>query len=216
MREELPQVPRCDRDEFSAADVSRLLEDYRSYLLSIANHDLPATLRPKISASDIVQNTVVNAWQGFPRFAGRSRRELAGWLRQILRHSLIDARRTFQVSRKRQIEREVRLDRLPLRARVSGDLVSRENSPSTCASSRELTRRVEEALGHLNDSRRTVVLLHNRDGLSFPDIALRIGRSAEAARKLWVGAIEQLQRVLERPHDARRRGISSGDRHDGL
>ena len=163
----------------SAAALGQLVESYRSYLLSLANRELPTVLRAKVSASDIVQDTVLHACREFPQFSGRTGGELAAWLRQILRNNLIDARRLYQGSQKRQVSREAQ--HWP--ADSSQDAVwpvasSRENSPSTYAVSHEETQRLERALRRLSDSHRTVVLLRNRDGLSFPAIAQHMGRSA--------------------------------------
>jgi len=196
MREECSDRPLARWHGSADGDVGRLLEHYRGYLLSIANRDLPSTIKGKISASDVVQETVLRAWQDFSHFAGQSNRELAGWLRQILRNRMVDARRGIQ-GRSGRTAREVRLEAGSSPGRTAEFLISRGNSPSMCASSREQALRVKQALGRLNRSRRTVVVLRNREGLSFPAIARRMGRSAEASRKLWASAVEQLQGILE-------------------
>jgi RNA polymerase sigma-70 factor, ECF subfamily len=197
MSDLLPVDLLSDAHAGSATALGELVDGYRSYLLSVANHELPVALRAKVSASDIVQETVLHACRDFPHFVGQTRNELAGWLRQILRNNLIDAHRAYQASLKRQVARESPLDRASSDHHGPPPLVSRESSPSTCASAHEQAGRLEQALARLSDPHRTVVLLRSRDGLSFPAIAQHLGRSPEASRKLWVTAIEHLQRALE-------------------
>jgi DNA-directed RNA polymerase specialized sigma24 family protein len=43
--------------------------------------------------SDLVQNAILDGWRGFSRFEGRTPGQLRAWLRVMLIHSLIKARR---------------------------------------------------------------------------------------------------------------------------
>src|SRR4051812_35651697 len=83
-------------------------EAFRSYLLVLAEARFDAVLRGKVSPSDIVQQTLIEAHQKIGEFRG-GRPELAAWLRQILRHNLLDALRTFGRA-KRDAGREQRLE----------------------------------------------------------------------------------------------------------
>jgi RNA polymerase sigma-70 factor (ECF subfamily) len=71
------------------------LDQYRAYLLLLARQVLDARLRGKLDASDIVQKTLLEAYQGLAGFRGQSPNELAAWLRTILTHNLQDAVRKF-------------------------------------------------------------------------------------------------------------------------
>jgi DNA-directed RNA polymerase specialized sigma24 family protein len=44
--------------------------------------------------------------------------------------------------------------------------------------------------------------LHTTEGLTFVQIAERMGRTADAVRKLWGRAAEELARLLETPHES--------------
>jgi len=46
-----------------------------------------------------------------------------------------------------------------------------------------------------------VIQWRNYDRASFEEIGQRLERSAEAARKLWVRAVELLQQELDATHD---------------
>src|SRR4029077_11688156 len=56
------------------------------------NAGLPAT-------SDLVQNTFVDAWRNFSRFQGRTPGQLRDWLKAILIHASLNARRRPRAAR---------------------------------------------------------------------------------------------------------------------
>src|SRR6516225_6277984 len=56
-----------------------LLEECRPYLLLIANDELDSGLRPKVGASDLVQDSVLEARQDFPRFRKASPAQQGDW-----------------------------------------------------------------------------------------------------------------------------------------
>ena len=59
-------------------------EDYRDYLHLLARLQLDPRLRGKLDPSDVVQQTLVKAYQNRAQFRGHTAGEEAGWLRRIL------------------------------------------------------------------------------------------------------------------------------------
>jgi RNA polymerase sigma-70 factor (ECF subfamily) len=57
----------------------------------------------------------------------------------------------------------------------------------------EYAEQVAQCLAQLPPAAREVVVLRNFEGLPFDDIAVRLGKSTEAVRKVWSRAIRQLQ-----------------------
>src|SRR5829696_9456278 len=86
------------------------LEACRAYLLKIAEADLDPALRAKGGASDLVQQTFLEAQRDFGRFAGGSEEELLAWLRQLLRNNLANFARDYRRTGKRRLDRERLLD----------------------------------------------------------------------------------------------------------
>src|SRR5205807_9711238 len=69
------------------------LERYRAYLRLLARLHLDARFQGKLDASDLVQQTLLEAYRSLQQFRGGDGAELAGWLRQILAHQLAHAQR---------------------------------------------------------------------------------------------------------------------------
>jgi RNA polymerase sigma-70 factor (ECF subfamily) len=64
------------------------------------------------------------------------------------------------------------------------------------AAVREETAELKAAIARLSVDYQQVIRLRSFQRLSFVDVGRRLGRSADAARKLWVRAITRLQREL--------------------
>lgn len=178
----------------SPAALGDLLETCRGYLLLIARSELGAELRAKGSASDLVQETFVEAHRDFARFRGQSEGELLSWLRQLLLNNLRDFSRRYHGAGKRERDREVSLDAEDLKLLFHSD----SSSPSEKVIRREKVDIVRQALRQLPEDHRRVLLLRYQEGLSFEEIGTRMDRSANAARKLWLRAIESMEHELVR------------------
>jgi RNA polymerase sigma-70 factor (ECF subfamily) len=80
-----------------------LLDRCRRYLLLIANETLDSDLRPKAGASDIVQETFLDAFRDFADFRGKNEEELLAWLTHILRHRVANNVRFYRTSQRRAV-----------------------------------------------------------------------------------------------------------------
>src|SRR5437773_7487633 len=83
--------------------LGRVLEAYRAYLLLIANRQLDPELRAKGGASDLVQETFLEAQRDFAHFHGDSPGEVQAWLKQLLLHNLANFARRYRETGKRQL-----------------------------------------------------------------------------------------------------------------
>lgn len=192
----------------SDAAIGSLFESARAYLLFLANKELPRGLQAKFGASDLVQETAIEAHRDFRRFAGSTPEEFYAWLRSILQNNLRDAVRRYEVSQKRDVAKETRLVSLTDR-RNHGQTVTplpqdRSRPPDGSIIRREDAAKMEAVLARLPDDYRIVLRMRYWDGMSFQQIGDRFGRSAEAVRKLWYRAVQKLQDELRSPDDATR------------
>src|SRR5437588_7443589 len=90
-----------------AATLGRLLELYRRYLALLARVQIGKRLQGKVDASDLVQETFLEAHRNFARFRGQTEAELVCWLRQILATNLANVCRRYLGTQ----GRDVRLER---------------------------------------------------------------------------------------------------------
>jgi RNA polymerase sigma-70 factor (ECF subfamily) len=174
--------------------VGQLLEAARGQLLELADQELPDDLRAKIGPSDVVQETAADAHRDFASFTGTTTEECFAWLRIILRHNVIDAVRRYRQSRKRNVALEVRIASGP--DRDGGPFIEPRREPDGSAIRREEAAVLNDTLARLPADYRQVLELRYWSGMSFVDMAPRLGRSPEAARKLWYRALERLHGEL--------------------
>jgi RNA polymerase sigma-70 factor (ECF subfamily) len=179
----------------SVQALGALLEGCRAYLLLVANDNLDADLRSKGGASDLVQQTFMEAQQAFGQFQGGTRRELRNWLHGILRHNVADFRRRYRERAAWHVAREEPLSDVTRRA-LRNRLVSDSPPPEDKAAAAEEAEALRRAVERLPEEYRRVIELRHQEGLSFDDIARRMGRRVAAARKLWYRAVGRLRREM--------------------
>jgi RNA polymerase sigma-70 factor, ECF subfamily len=81
------------------------LDGYRDYLLLLARSRLSPRLRGRLDPSDVVQQTLLEAYRDAEQFRGRTDAERAAWLRQVLARNLANAARDHTRDR-RDVGRE--------------------------------------------------------------------------------------------------------------
>ena len=182
----------------SGEALGKVLEACRRFLLTIARQELDPELQAKSSPSDLVQETFVEAQRDFGQFHGTTEDELLAWLRQLLLHRLGKLRRRYRSTAKRQVGREVALDDGGSSDQPVAGLMATTQSPSGQAMAHEQDAALEAAIQRLPDDYRRVILFRYQKEHSFEEIGQLLGRSPEAARKLWSRAVERLQQELER------------------
>ena len=183
----------------SPAALGRLFEMAREHLLLLADSELPSSIRAKVGASDIVQETACDAHRAFPGFSGATSEEFIAWLRAILQNNVVDAVRRFEGSLKRDVRRETVLhSRHESGGRGLGrpQVTAATRPPERSAIRREDATAILAAVARLPDDYRLVLQLRYWEGLTFQQIGARVGRSAEAVRKLWYRGVQRLQSDL--------------------
>jgi RNA polymerase sigma-70 factor (ECF subfamily) len=182
--------------------LGKLLTLYRNYLTILATTQLDARLRRRISPSDLVQEAMLGAYRDFGKFRGNTERELLAWLRQILINCLHHAYEAHIQAGRRDVRREISLDDMNRAMdhsviRLAHVLADRGPSPSAPARERERSVALADQLAKLKSDDRDVIVLRNLQGLSFEEVAERMGRKPGAVRMLWLRAIERFRQVYE-------------------
>lgn len=181
-----------------AASRDELFGLCRSYLGLLARAQVESWLAVKVDASDLVQQTLLEAHRDFERFQGGSQREWLAWLRRILARNATDFVRHYRGAAKRAVRREVRFA-----AAAETDMHGGVPEPAaaTATPSQEFLRldaelRVTAALATLAPDYQEVILLRNLQRLPFDEVARRMDRSRPAAQMLWLRALRKLREAL--------------------
>jgi RNA polymerase sigma-70 factor (ECF subfamily) len=177
----------------------KLFARCRNYLAVAARAQLESRLRAKVDASDLVQQTMLEAHRDFDKFDGRSEREWIGWLKKILSHNAADFLRHYRKTAKRQVDRERPIKNIGDSSSIRGvpEPADAVGTPSELFAKNDQQLRLADALTHLPDDYQEVIQLRNLQHLSFQEVAERMGRSRPAVQMLWARAIEKLQSLLE-------------------
>jgi RNA polymerase sigma-70 factor (ECF subfamily) len=176
--------------------LGQLLESCHGYLLMVANGELDADLRAKEGASDLVQETFLEAQRDFGQFRGASEAELLAWLRRLMLNNVANFTRRYRTTGKRSVEREVALDEVAKRELQAGVPAAAE-SPSGQAIAKEQAAALARALDRLPGDYRRVLRLRYEEGRPFEEIAALMGRSVNAVSKLVARAVERVQQEVE-------------------
>jgi RNA polymerase sigma-70 factor (ECF subfamily) len=166
----------------------RALEACRDYLRLVVHKNRWPRERGRAATSDMVQNTLLDGWRGFGRFEGRSPAQLRAWLKAIVVHALLNARRRPHAA---QIGS----------GGVVEDFSGTTTSPSQAAQRNASRETVDAALGGLPERYRAVIHLRIWDQCSFAQIGTRLTISEDAARMLFARALAKLRASMRPGHD---------------
>jgi RNA polymerase sigma-70 factor, ECF subfamily len=186
----LPVVPRSANPR-----AVEIVENCRDYLLMAANRAVGGELRVKVPPSDLVQETVMAAIDGFDQFRGTTERELLAWLTRILSFRIIDAARQFQ-RQKVDLRREVSISAESSEVELA--LLQSDGSPSAFLMAEEDERQLLDAMSKLSAESAELIRLRHWEDLSFNEIARRLGMSESGVRKRWSSAICELREYIEK------------------
>jgi RNA polymerase sigma-70 factor (ECF subfamily) len=179
--------------EGSPTSLGRLFELKRKYLLTVAHRQISSDLQGKVGASDLVQETFVEAQKGFERFQGTTEVEFLAWLSAILTNRFSNIARHHRLTQKRAIGRNLSDAAASIAIRQAmADMLT----PSTQLVAEEEKRRLHAALESMSADVREILVMRIWQRASFAEISEAFGCSVEAARKRFLRAVEELQALL--------------------
>lgn len=173
------------------------VDRFRNYLHLLARSQLSSRLRAKLDASDVVQQTMLQAVSGLEGFRGQTEAEMAGWLRQILARQIANATRDLgrqkrDVARQRSLE--AGLDQSASRLEVL--LATDQSSPSQQVERSEQVLRVADAIEGLLPAQREAIVLHYLEQWPLDEIARHLDRSPAAVAGLIKRGLSTLRAEL--------------------
>jgi len=193
-KELLAQARQGDR-----AALGRLLEPHRLYLRLVAGRQLDERIAVRVDASDIIQQTFLEAYRSFEQFAGQEEPEWLAWLQRILDRNIAGTIRDHARLQKRNVRREQSMDDSHgSKAGLKDELGANLSSPSQLAIRGEEAKRLAQALTALPDDQREAVRLRHLEGWALAEIAQHLGRTPAATAGLVKRGIKALRRELHK------------------
>jgi RNA polymerase sigma-70 factor (ECF subfamily) len=177
--------------------LGRLLEAQRSTLHRLAERQLETRIAARVDASDIIQQTFLEAHRSFEQFAGQDVRQLTAWLKGILDHKVAGAIRDHALLQKRTVQRDRSLDDSHGgKASLKQELDAGFSTPSQNAIRGEQEQHLRLALSVLPVDQREAVRLRHLEGWALADIAQHLGRTPAATAGLIKRGMKALRRQL--------------------
>ena len=179
--------------------LGRLLERYRNYVGLLVRLQVGRRLRTKVDVEDLLQEISLEIHRKISLFRGCSEREFLTWIRRLIGSILANQVRHYlgTKSRDARLERAL-VDDLDQSSRALNDgLIASQSSPSQQAVRREQAVLLADALNELPEDYREVIILRQLEGLSFPDVARRTGRTEDSVKNVWLRALARLRVSLE-------------------
>lgn len=171
---------------------------YRDYLRVLADMQLNPRIRAKEDLSDVVQITLVRAYQDQDNFRGTSEAERRAWLKTILHNTLVNLAKKYQ-AQKRDIRLERSIDQQMQESaiRLAGELPADQSSPSARIIRQERAEQLTEALSTLLPDEYTAVMLKHIHGWTVAEISEHLGRTPEGVAGLLRRALKKLRQSMQ-------------------
>ena len=156
-------------------------------------------LKSKVDVEDLLQEIWLEIHRKIALFRGGSEREFLTWVRRLIGSILANQVRHYLGTKQRdlRLERALADDLDHSSLAMNQSLIAAQSSPSQQAVRREQAVILSDALQSLPDDYREVIILRQLEGLSFPDVARRMGRTEDSVKNVWLRALARLRHMLE-------------------
>jgi RNA polymerase sigma-70 factor (ECF subfamily) len=175
--------------------VGELFARHRPYLRRLVQMRLDPHLRPRVDASDVVQEAQLEAIRRLEGYLQKPKLPFRLWLRQLACERLLMLWRFHRGAARRSLDREVALpDRSSLM--LARQLVAAGSAPGQRFDREQLAGRVRRAVAQLPAIDREILVMRTFEELSYEEVACVLGVDAAAARKRHGRALLRLHKAL--------------------
>lgn len=187
-------LARVKHGDPAAAQI--FFERYRPYLRVICALQLPRLCQHREDASDIVQQTLIDAARGIVALRGQTQGEFEGWLATLLERNILQSVRRNTAER-----RDVRREAADLQISDSAQLVWQslhgdQLSPESVIFLGEAALQLAEALEHLPEDQRTAIELRYLGQEPLKSIAEQMSMTTGAVAGHLRRGLENLRKSL--------------------
>ena len=198
-----PGSPTDPIEQLKGGDQKALatfFDQHRDRLRRMVELRLDPRLRPRLDASDVVQDAFIDVARDLNAYLADPRLPPLLWLRLHVGRRLTTLHRQHLGTRMRDASLEISLYQGALpqasSAALASMLLGRHTSPTQAAERAERMLRVQEALNSLDPIDREVLALRHFEQLGRSEAALVLGISQEAGAKRYFRALKRLKDVL--------------------
>lgn len=178
---------------------AELWGQYRSRLKRMVAIRLDHRIANRVDASDIVQETLTQAFQRLPKYIEDQRIPFYPWLRRIACDRLGDAYRVHVLADKRSVLSEQH-EYLPVNddslVNLAANIAAVCHDPHQQHVQAEEIARVQAAINQLRPTDREILVLRYLERLSVPELAAALEIKVSAVTSRHLRAIERLRAVL--------------------
>ena len=150
----------------------------------------------RVDASDILQETYLEAFRRLPGYLDRGEMPFYLWLRWIAREKIISSHRRHFGAEKRTIENEVPLLPADSSARFVSGVFGGAPTPSQELAKAELAETLRTALERLEPDDRDLIVWRHFEQMSIRETAELLHITEAAAAKRYIRALGRLRSLL--------------------
>jgi RNA polymerase sigma-70 factor (ECF subfamily) len=184
-----------------AAALEQLFALCREELRQHAERQLDSQLQKRVDASDVLQQTMLDAQQGLPDFQGQVSAEWWGWINRILHNNIVEEVRKHMLAQKRDIGKDRSMDDSRARGGALKLLLSGQlSSPSQKAVKREQREAILQEIEQLPASQREAIRMRYLQEMPLAEIAEVMERSELAVGGLLKRGLRCL-RDMQQPSE---------------
>jgi RNA polymerase sigma-70 factor (subfamily 1) len=176
---------------------NRTLEKFRGYLETLSYIQVAPRLRSKFGLSDIISQTLLEAYQALDRIRGLDEAGQKRWLRRMLVNNLLqEVDRWKSGKRDYRLERALQADVDSSSCRLQSWIAADQASPSEEAVAQEEALRLLEALSRLPKRQREALILQRYHGWKLREIAEHMKCTVNAVAGLHANGLKKLRELL--------------------
>ena len=197
-------LARAGRGDAQAHE--QLLSQHRDSLRRMIALRLDPAIAARVDASDVVQDVLLEASKRLDDYIRNPVMPFPIWLRHLAKDHIIDAHRRHRLAQRRGVDRERPMVPAALADHSSIELAAQfldpEMTPATAAMQQELQQRLYEAITHLDDNDREIILMRHFEQMSNQEVASALELSEAAASMRYLRALRRLKDLIRPGADA--------------
>jgi len=186
-------IRRGDRAAFE-----REMVPFRDLLVRLVEEEMDRRLLAVLEPEDVVQDVLIITYRELGELDFPSPGAFRRWIEMVTRNRLIDLVRRHYTTRVHGTPPRSLDQSNGHGGHVKSDVASPELTPGSVASRREAAEALLTVVAGLAPDYRTVLQLVLVDRLGSREIALRIGRSQDATRKLLARALDACRDAMRK------------------